>query len=442
MSDLNCSMAAGRRKRRLLLVAYSFPPAVTAAVMRNWNIARHLVKCGWEVTVVTVHPSIWRGLADRKPPVWPDGMRLLYTGHKYRFLTPEWLNCRNEGIAWVAGGIVRKVARRVGTDLMIGWIPSAQRTCSLLSQDDADVILGTGGAVVHQLASWVSKKLCRPCVLDYHDPRTGNPHEGRQSKKPIELERKRLETCAAAFIVSPSWLELMQSHFNLGSRFHMIPNGYDPDELERIEPHDFGHFAIVYAGSFYPSKREIDPLMSALRQLTTRKSGDWFFHYYGHQGEYVRRIATRFNVNDKVICHGPVDRAEALAAVRGAGVAVVITSIYDSQSLADRGIITGKLYDIIGLRTPVLLIAPPNSDAEVALRESAEIPAFRGTDVPGITDLLERAMQGAIPKPGIARGHIWPEIIRTMDNILRRVATSPADETSEHGLLSNTSSNS
>ena len=33
-------------------------------IVRTWNIAKHLARSGWEVTVVTPHPSIYRNPDD------------------------------------------------------------------------------------------------------------------------------------------------------------------------------------------------------------------------------------------------------------------------------------------------------------------------------------------------------------------------------------------
>jgi hypothetical protein len=52
---------------------------------------------------------------------------------------------------------------------------------------------------------------------------------------------------------------------------------------------------------------------------------------------------------DRVIIHGNVSRKEALTATRGAGAAVVITSVAKRASLEENGIMTGKIYEALGL---------------------------------------------------------------------------------------------
>ena len=45
---------------KLLLLAHPFPPCRAVGAVRTWNIARYLARSGWDVTVVTPDPSVWR----------------------------------------------------------------------------------------------------------------------------------------------------------------------------------------------------------------------------------------------------------------------------------------------------------------------------------------------------------------------------------------------
>ena len=42
----------------------------------------------------------------------------------------------------------------------------------------------------------------------------------------------------------------------------------------------------------------------------------------------------------------------------------MITSVAEEATIEDRGIVTGKVFEPLGLGTPILLIAPPGSDIE------------------------------------------------------------------------------
>ena len=178
----------------------------------------------------------------------------------------------------------------------------------------------------------------------------------------IREEHSLLQRASSVVVISAGLKQSLQVRFGTDSHVRVVTNGYDPAELESVEPYRFGHFAIVYAGVFYPPKRVVDPVMAAVARL---KAGlapvgvEWGFHYFGIHGDQFRDAAHRFGVLDKAIIHGSVTRRDALSAIRGAGLAVVITSVFDDATMEDRGIVTGKVFDAIGLGTPLLAIAPP-----------------------------------------------------------------------------------
>ncbi|MBK7804388.1 MAG: hypothetical protein IPJ55_17355 [Chloracidobacterium sp.] len=125
--------------------------------------------------------------------------------------------------------------------------------------------------------------------------------------------------------------------------------------------------------------------LKRLKGLEGSEDREWYFHFYGEGQEHVRDEAIRFGVMDKIVLHGRVTRTEAVSALRGAGVTVVITSVLDENSAEDSGIIPGKVFEALGSGVPILLIAPRGSDIE-KIGESAEsVRLVIGTDIDGIT---------------------------------------------------------
>jgi hypothetical protein len=193
-----------------------------------------------------------------------------------------------------------------------------------------------------------------------------------------------------------------------------------------VEAFPFDHFAIVYAGRFYPPKSNPAPIMAALRSLHEDGSSreavrPWRFHYYGRQNELVRAAAERAGVQERVVLHGLVPRAESLAALRGAGVSVVITSAADQAGPADLGIVTGKVYDALGLAVPVLLIAPPGSDAEPVV-QAAGGRRYSGQDAAGMASYLADLMGAGAARAKPCRDCAWPVLAAKLDGVLQRAA--------------------
>jgi glycosyltransferase involved in cell wall biosynthesis len=414
---------AGRPK--LLLLAYHFPPWQEVASVRTGSIARNLFDQGWDVSVVTLDPRYVQGPIDTDHATEWDhpAIRRINTGHAWRFLSPN-LKSAQRGVRGAVGKLCARLATGLGVSRTAGWLRPARRACAHLTAADVDVILATGAPwEAFQLADELATRFHRPFVLDYRDLWTGQPHAGRErSSRAQRKEARLLASCSAVTVVSPSMATFMSERFGVAAKTSVVPNGFDPRGLDGVTPTDFGHFAVVYAGDFYPPIRDVAPIMRALQQLDeSRHHGSWRFHYYGPATEHVRLAAAAHGVQERVVIHGLVRRSEVLSAVRGAGVAIVITSVYPTATLGEKGILTGKLYEIMGLGTPVLAVAPPGSDIETVLATGGGGQTFCGTDIAGMTSYLDSLIDGYVPEIGHPEEYSWPNIIQQLDSVLRQV---------------------
>jgi glycosyltransferase involved in cell wall biosynthesis len=253
-----------------------------------------------------------------------------------------------------------------------------------------------------------------------HDPVPGC------SKK----EAKLLAGAAALTIVSPTWGSIMSEVFGVGAKIHVVPNGYDAEEMLGVEPHDFGHFAIVYTGSFYPPKRVITPVMAALggiKETTNGKYADWYFHYYGKEENHVREEAAKYGVIDRVVLHGNVARSEALSAVRGANIAVVVTSI-EKLAKEDAGMIPAKLFESLGLQTPTLIVGPPGGDIDSITEMGGLARRFASGDIHAIRSFIVGAISGEVFEPEELHPYTWQAIGEKLNHILRATMDGPPDK--------------
>lgn len=388
---------------------------------------------GWDITVVTPRPSVFRHLdAPEEIDAYlkREGISRIMTDHRWRCLVPEHLNFWNENLGWLAGGVCRTLARRLGVDNDVGWIKPAERACSGLTANDVDMILASGPPFgAFSLARRLAERLGRPYVLDYRDPWTGNPHHGHvPSPAAVKREADALEGCVAATIVSPSWGVALDQRFGVGVKLHTMTNGYDSDEMAAIRPYDFGHCAFVYAGIFYPPKRVITPFLAVLKLLKeslNENMNKWYFHYYGVDEHHVHEQADQFGLRDRIVCHGRVPRQEALSAVKGASLSLVITSVAEQETLEAKGIVTGKVFEAIGLGTPVLLIAPEGSDARAITEPTGLVKSFTGTEIQGMVSFVKDVVCGRAPRPKSIEICSWAAISKNLDDLLRRCMTYP-----------------
>ncbi len=432
------------RRPKLLFLAYPFPPLRVIGCVRTWNIAKHLAKLGWNVTVVTPHPSLWRHVDDTAKvsfELQKEGIQRILTTHRWRFLRPDSLVCRSRGPAWLFGGVCRRMARWLQIETTIGWVKAAEMACASLRPSDVDVILASGSPFLSfRLARRLARKLERPYVLDYRDPWTENPHvSSRPRAKVIREEQELLADCAAAIAVSASWAQALDQRFKAGDKLHVITNGYDAEEMAKVEPHDFGHFAIVYTGNFYPPKRVITPVMAALKSIKemNQNTGQWYFHYYGKEENHVRAEATKSGVMDRVVLHGHVSRPQALSAVRGADIALAVISNQETVTRDIAGMIPAKLFESLGLGTATLVVGPPGADIDAIIETAGLARRFAGTEIDGIKAFILDAISAQLPPCKNPAVYSWDMIGQKLNVILRQAVSSPV--TNSPGNLSSLS---
>lgn len=412
------------KQLQLLYLAHPFPPRGAIAGVRTGSTAKYLARLGWLVRVVTPDPLVMPSRTPRRqlPKPLDEGIEILFTGHVGKWLLPAW------PVSTVGGrllSIVRKAAGAFQIDRSIGWIPSTMMACRHLRPDDVDVILATGGPFSSfSLAERLSRRLGRPFVIDYRDFWTASPYMRRLPLgRVLNKERALLNASAAVTVVGPSMASTLQRRFDLACTPYVISNGYDPEELAAVRPTSFGHKAIVYAGRFYPPLGVITPVFRAmavlLRGANARSMNNWRFHYYGRDNDLVRAAAHECAVSNYVELHGVVTRHEAIAAVAGAAADVVITSVSSDGSDSEAGIVTGKVFEAIGLGVPVLLIAPFGNDARVVVGKSPYSRCFVGGDTDGIAGFLREVIEHEIPRARPVESYAWPRIAKQLDAVLR-----------------------
>ena len=160
-------------------------------------------------------------------------------------------------------------------------------------------------------------------------------------------------------------------------------------------------------------------LIEECRPLSRDKR--WRFHYYGGDVAHVLAMAKRFNLVDTIVVHDNVPREEALSAVRGAGIAVTITTITKVSTPEDMGIVPAKIFEAIGLGTPVLLVSPTGSDAEMIAQTAGLAGSFSGNDVNGITSFIHNVINGNCPPKKTPEVFAWTNTAKLLDKILRSI---------------------
>lgn len=413
---------------KLLFLAYAFPPSPAIGAVRSWSMAKYLARLGWDITVVSPRPMAGfsaEALSRVDQDCRQEGIARLFAGRQV------WVNANNtrsgQSGTWL-GQLPRRVLGRLWRALGIGWdevwAGACYRSLARIKPGSFDLVLATGSPFSSFIvARRVARKLGVPYVLDYRDPWTLNTLRSRPWPTPVRrLEQAILRDAALTLMVSPSQAAAQARAFGMVKPPLVITNGYDPEQLAGITARSFDHFALVYAGEFYTGQREIDPVLLALKRVREMEPATCLpirLHYYGASAGQVQAKSRHYGVEDLVECHGRVSREEALAAIKGSHITVVIAGIADTASQIERGIVTGKLFEPLGLGVRILLIAPEGNDAVPMVEDSGAGKGFLASNTHPIANwLVECASlegyQGYSPPVNYA----WTALAKTLDDCL------------------------
>lgn len=141
-------------------------------------------------------------------------------------------------------------------------------------------------------------------------------------------------------------------------KIHIIPNGYDSDDIARILPckEDERRFNIVYTGVFYGDKRSFRLLFQALRELIYEDKIDEksiILNYAGPDFSVLYNDAARFDLEGILCDFGLVSRKEALA-LQCSSRLLLLSSWSQQKDMQD--IIPGKLYEYMMTSRPVVAV--------------------------------------------------------------------------------------
>ena len=280
-------------RRRVLCVAYFFPPLGGVSVTRMVAFVRHLPNAGWDPLVLaprgTAYPlrdpaglaavpphvpvvrasspepqgarrrlaGLWRRLAPRIERIGPmvpnvgSNHREGRSGDRVRTTGSRIPRLRRPTLAWL---------RRVlfFPDDQVLWIPFAVRAGrAMLAGNHVDAIYSTSSPVSSHLVAGILHDRTRiPWVAEFRDPWVGNPladplpwfHARLQRR----LERWIVSTASRIVFTSTETAVAYERRYpGLAGRWHIVPNGYDAEELgaPRTRPEPRTPFRLVYTGT-------------------------------------------------------------------------------------------------------------------------------------------------------------------------------------------------
>jgi glycosyltransferase involved in cell wall biosynthesis len=358
---------------RILFVTFTFPPFNGISAVRTGKLARDLLAFGHDVQVLTA--QIKDPLTATLPREIP-AERVTATNwvNLARFVNPvlSRLDVMSED------GRSRKLAKFVRASRMllhmpdhfIGvlWMPFALAAGTrLIEQWRPDVIYASSpipSALI--IASKLAQQHDLPWVGEFRDlwvDHQSYTHPYLRRRLEEKYEARVLNTATGLVAVSGPWAERLREKYHKPTA--VVMNGFDPadyPESARV-PYRDGRIHIAYTGSMY-GRRDVAPLFKALCQMGD-ESDDVRLIYYGRNMNIVKKMAQMFDYEHLVRTHATIPYHESLKVQMQADVLLML--LWNDPR--ERGWMSGKIFEYIGARRPVLAIGGEWNAAAHLIRE-------------------------------------------------------------------------
>lgn len=380
--------------RRLLVLAYYFPPMGGSGVQRIAKFAKYLPDHGWQPTVLTVAPG---GYFAYDPGLLAEveaaGVEVVQT----RSFDPTQLFGRARTVALPAEPARRRLSHLSQwlfvPDNKVGWLPFAvAEGLRLHRAAPFDALLSTAPPYTAHLAAALLSRLTRlPLVLDFRDDWVGNPRHHYPTPFHAYLNaalegfalRQARRVCV---INAPIQAQMARRHPDLPPP-EVLPQGFDPADFEGVEAApSAGRFRLTYTGMFYDAQTP-DVLLEAVHRLMRRRADvaeTIELVFAGLLPEASRRRAEALGLGSRLRYLGYLPHGEIPALQRGS-TALWLTV---GERAGAEGISTGKLFEYLGARRPILALVP-EGDVRAVL---ADHPAAWMAP-PGCVEGVERALE-------------------------------------------------
>jgi hypothetical protein len=367
--------------KKAFIITYYWPPSGGAGVQRWLKFAKYLRDFGWEPIIYTpdnpevpasddsLNADIPENLTVLRFPIWePYSFYKKLTGkNKNDKINSGFLSEKKKaGImeslsVWIRGNLFIPDARKF-------WIkPAVKFLTKYLVDNPVDLLITTGPPhSVHLIGLKLKQATGIKWLADFRDPWTGIYYYDQlklsscANRRHHVLEQKVLQQADIVTVVGSHMKEEFQHRVNRD--FPVVSNGYDEADIKPVDPQLIDHkFSISHFGTIYPLANP-ELLWNTI-------------------GEKVR-ADKQFEDNLEIKLVGSADFS-VLNSIKKNGLSrftrkvgylphnLVISEMQKSQILLllvnktpqAKGILTGKLFEYLASRRPVICIGPSDGDA-------------------------------------------------------------------------------
>ncbi|MDO9576250.1 MAG: glycosyltransferase [Candidatus Cloacimonadales bacterium] len=382
--------------KKLLLIAYFYPPLGGPGVQRPVKLVKYLRKFGWQTDVITVKNIVFHSydaeLAKEDAANSVIRAASLDPMAVLKKLTKNKAS-HSDNIYFGTPEKIKKFIRNLfPIDEKIGWLPAAYKAGKkLIKTEKYDAVMATIGPYTNALVAYkLSRKFNLSLIIDYRDHWTLNPHlKGQTRFNKIHSKRWESRILGQASVITAIG-QTMQNELieafgeQLESKSKVMFNGFDEEDFENIEIKKSEKTVFSYIGNFY-GYRTPEFFIKAMENL--KKNGklpnDLQIQFVGNYYPESRKYLTVNSVSKQITILDQVEHQEALRLLMSCDAVLLFIA-----SSAGGGILTGKIFEYLRSGKPILAMIPADGEAALLLKENAQNFICAMEDVQSIEENL------------------------------------------------------
>jgi len=363
-------------KKKVLILAYYFPPLGMGGVQRVTKFVKYLPLFGWKPFVLTVKEadywakdySLLNELSSEAEVIRTGSLDPLRISFVFRAVFGKGQR-EGEPVRGKSVGRSKLSSWLFFPDSKIGWLPFAlMKGLFLCRKEKFDLIFSSSPPPSLHLTGYLLKLATGlPWLADFRDPWTGYKLESFPTRLHVLLrrvvERLILGKADRVIAANPAIKGVLESRHGRGEKICEVSQGYDEEDFAAISSEKPETFVIGYLGTFSPDC-DPKPLFAALGDLISRgvipRDKVRFVHVGVCVGIDFDRLVQRYGLEEVVQEKGYLPHKEALGEMGGASLLLLVTS--DNPL-----VFPAKVFECLRLGKPILGVINPESQIAALL---------------------------------------------------------------------------
>ena len=373
--------------KKVLIITYYWPPAGGPGVQRWLKFVKYFRDFDWEPVVYTVENPSYPVLDKTLESEIPEGIEVI----KKPIMEPYGIAgkiTRQKDIDKVKGGFIdseakQSMMKKITTwvrgnffipDARMFWIePSFKFLKEYLSENNIDVVISTGPPhSLHLIALKLKQKLGVKWIADFRDPWTNIDYYSKlkltkwADLKHQRLERDVIEQSDRVLVVGKT---MKDEFYGLGGdKIHVLPNGFDNEISEEKEIALDEKFSIAHIGSMN-ADRNPQYLWEAISECIKEREEIGKYLQIKLAGTVSHEVfdTLEFYGLDKHIYHEKyLNHKDVIEFQKSSQILLLVLN--DTPNA--KGIVTGKFFEYLNAKRPILTVGPEDGDLAEILNET------------------------------------------------------------------------